>query len=183
MRQRSNMMVTVLRFNHGVVRIVKKPLAVPFNYITSSSTTPSGVKWLGSDTIDEIISIPSLTDGDWLLANVDQFGFYRVNYDDGNWRAIIAALGNDSQVFNRTTRAQLIDDSMSFARDGSLSYSIVFDLLKCLHNETSFVAWNAAISNLLQLDNLLTQSVDVRNEFRVKCRNCHGFHLKQKIYF
>ena len=28
----------------------------------------------------------------WLLANVQQFGYYRVNYEEGNWRALINQL-------------------------------------------------------------------------------------------
>lgn len=176
------MIVTVHRFANGVVRVVKKPLAVPFNYITSSMPEPSAIEWLASDTIEEIITISSLADTDWLLANVDQFGFYRVNYDDGNWRAIIAALGEDPQVFSSLKRAQLLDDSLSFARDGFLPFTIVSDLLLCLHNDTSFAPWNAAMSNLLQLDNLLSQS-DIQDEFRVKCPTRLSVAISQPSIF
>lgn len=181
-RQKTNMMVTVHRFENGVVRVIKKPLAIPFNYITSSMPEPSAIEWMANDSIDVIITISSLADTDWLLANVDQFGFYRVNYDDGNWRAIIAALSEDPQVFSSLTRAQLLDDSLSFARDGFLPFTIVSELLLCIRNETSFAPWNAAMSNLLQLDNLLSQS-DIQDEFRVKCPTRLSVAVSQSSIF
>lgn len=34
----------------------------------------------------------------WILGNVGCYGFYRVNYDDIGWRALISQLNKDHQV-------------------------------------------------------------------------------------
>lgn len=165
--QKSNLVMNVQRYDNNIVRVVKKPLAMPYNFITSSMEMASGVKWLKGGQVDEVIIIPSLAADEWFLINVDQFGFYRVNYDADNWRAIIEALRDDPQVFSSKTRAQLIDDALNLAQDGFLSYSIALDLVMDLKAEASFLPWNAAMRNLLRLNNLLAET-EIHHELQVK---------------
>lgn len=35
---------------------------------------------------------------DWILANIDQQGYFRVNYDEDNWRKLISQLNTDHRV-------------------------------------------------------------------------------------
>ena len=35
---------------------------------------------------------------DWMIGNVQQFGFYRVNYENDNWLALIKQLQTDHKV-------------------------------------------------------------------------------------
>lgn len=35
---------------------------------------------------------------DWILANINMKGFYRVNYDPGNWERLLARLTSRPQV-------------------------------------------------------------------------------------
>ena len=35
---------------------------------------------------------------DWFIVNVQQYGYYRVNYDQNNWDALISQLNNDHTV-------------------------------------------------------------------------------------
>lgn len=35
---------------------------------------------------------------DWLVANINMTGFYRVNYDEDNWERLIAKLSSNHQV-------------------------------------------------------------------------------------
>jgi hypothetical protein len=35
---------------------------------------------------------------DWMIGNVQQFGFYRVNYENNNWLALIKQLQSDHKV-------------------------------------------------------------------------------------
>lgn len=35
---------------------------------------------------------------DWLLANIEMNGFYRVNYDSENWERLLAKLSTQHQV-------------------------------------------------------------------------------------
>ncbi len=36
--------------------------------------------------------------GMWILANINVTGYYRVNYDLGNWERLLAQLNSDHQV-------------------------------------------------------------------------------------
>lgn len=42
---------------------------------------------------------------EWLVANINMTGFYRVNYDSGNWDRLLATLNDNHQVGN------LVDDA------------------------------------------------------------------------
>ena len=44
---------------------------------------------------------------DWIIANIQQNGFYRVNYDENNWRALSRQLKTRHQVM-KTTHQSLI---------------------------------------------------------------------------
>lgn len=35
---------------------------------------------------------------DWVLANVNWTGYYRVNYDPGNWQSLLTQLETEPQV-------------------------------------------------------------------------------------
>jgi hypothetical protein len=44
-------------------------------------------------------AIPAADDEDaWVVANVQQYGYYRVNYDATNWRALSKQLQTDHTV-------------------------------------------------------------------------------------
>uniref|UniRef100_A0A3B4BC34 T-box domain-containing protein n=1 Tax=Periophthalmus magnuspinnatus TaxID=409849 RepID=A0A3B4BC34_9GOBI len=54
--------------------------------------------------------------GAWILANVNVTGYYRMNYDLGNWERLLIQLNTDHQVIPLINRAQIIDDAFNLAR-------------------------------------------------------------------
>lgn len=71
-----------------------------------------------TDSEDQI-TISSLPTGDqWVIFNLRQTGFYRVNYDNDNWNLLIQQLNSDHQVIHVINRAQIINDAMELARAG-----------------------------------------------------------------
>jgi ERAP1-like C-terminal domain len=52
----------------------------------------------------------------WFKANVNQSGFYRVNYDREMWSHLISAMINNSNAFSPADRASLIDDAFTLCR-------------------------------------------------------------------
>ncbi|OWA53418.1 Aminopeptidase N [Hypsibius exemplaris] len=100
---------------------------------------------LRSECESEVLDYPTLPASDeridnFIIANVQQYGFYRVNYDRHNWNRIIMALPvfldyptvtPSSVLKNNVIRGQLIDDSFNLARAGFLSYEVP---LKLIHN-------------------------------------------------
>lgn len=163
-----NDQVVVLAFvsnNGSLLNIFKSTITMPINFISSKMAEPSEIVW--SERTLEMTPIDPLDDDDdWFLVNVDRLGFYRVNYDDTNWRRLTSAIKPQRDAFSNQTIAQLIDDSLSFARDSLLSYRIVFELMELLKNETSIIVWNAASLNLLELNNRL-HDLDFYHHFMV----------------
>lgn len=68
-------------------------------------------------------------------------GFFRVNYKDGNWNALINQLDNDCNVIHVLNRAQIIDDAFNLALADQLDYTVVLRLTKYLKNEYDVVPW------------------------------------------
>lgn len=44
------------------------------------------------------VNVDMRSDGSWVLANVNVTGYYRVNYDLGNWERLISQLNSEHQV-------------------------------------------------------------------------------------
>lgn len=47
-----------------------------------------------TDTRPDVMLGPN----DWLVANINMKGFYRVNYDSGNWERLLAKLSSKHTV-------------------------------------------------------------------------------------
>ena len=77
------------------------------------------------------------------LLNYEAKGYYRVDYDEENWKALTHSLKTTKNI-NRLNRAQLIDDVMNLARSSHVSYEVALDLLLYLRQENDYVPWEAA---------------------------------------
>ncbi|CAG5101658.1 Similar to APN1: Aminopeptidase N (Plutella xylostella) [Cotesia congregata] len=78
----------------------------------------------------------------WVICNKQQFGYYRVNYDEKNWKLITDYLKSGNyQKIHVLNRAQLIDDAFVFAEFGYLNFNVAFDLARYLKIETEYVPW------------------------------------------
>lgn len=62
---------------------------------------------------------------EWYIINVNQTGYYMVNYDEANWLALIRNIMNVPAL----TRAQLIGDAMELAKANLLDYNIPLRLI------------------------------------------------------
>ncbi len=80
---------------------------------------------------------------------------FRVNYDPENWKKISAALLKDHKSIHRVNRAQILDDSLTLARAGLLSYPIALGTTEYLAKELEYIPWVAAISELNYVGTLL----------------------------
>ncbi|CAF0891242.1 unnamed protein product [Adineta steineri] len=117
---------------------------IPFNYITSAGL--SSFDWLAPNQTRILSNIVSNTD--WIVFNVDQFGFYRVNYDQSNWKLLTNELKTNRSSFSSITRAQLIGDAFNLARSGDLNVTIALELATYLINETDYVPYSTFSNNI-----------------------------------
>ncbi|KAJ8681952.1 hypothetical protein QAD02_017744 [Eretmocerus hayati] len=95
---------------------------------------------------------------EWLIFNILETGYYRVNYDRKNWEMIIKHLqGLNFITIPTINRAQLLDDALNLARAGKLDYSIALDVVSYLERETEYLPWKAAFTAINFLDGALVK--------------------------
>ncbi|XP_063781891.1 aminopeptidase N [Pseudophryne corroboree] len=125
---------------------------VPITYINSSG--PTGNFWL--EQVSDIHDALKTDGNSWFLANIDVTGYYRVNYDDGNWDRLIDQLKRNNSEIPLINRAQIIDDAFNLARAKIIQTTRALETTTFLSEEVEYMPWQAAISNL----NYFTQMFD-----------------------
>ncbi|XP_072551486.1 alanyl (membrane) aminopeptidase-like b isoform X2 [Salminus brasiliensis] len=85
---------------------------------------------------------------EWLLANINCTGYYRVNYDEENWNKLIKQLETRHDVIPLISRGQLIDDAFNLARAKYINVTLALNTTKYLINETEYIPWESALNNL-----------------------------------
>ncbi|CAL7935732.1 unnamed protein product [Xylocopa violacea] len=140
-------------------RSISEPLWwIPITYTTESrldfnKTQPS--EWMRavkSITLSNLKWRPS----EWAIFNIQETGYYRVNYDKMNWQMIIKQLNKESfKDISTINRAQLIDDALNLARAGRLDYATALDVTSYLAHETEYLPWKAAFTAMHYLDDML----------------------------
>ncbi|KYN33599.1 Aminopeptidase N [Trachymyrmex septentrionalis] len=119
-------------------------------FVSSNLKTYAGVSlenktWLGSEP--QKIFINSIND--WFIVNYKQTGFYRVNYDNSSWHALIDKLNSKSfEDIHVLNRAQIIDDLFNLARANYVEYNLLIKALAYLESETNHLPWKAFFNGL-----------------------------------
>ncbi|XP_007569290.1 aminopeptidase Ey-like [Poecilia formosa] len=85
---------------------------------------------------------------DWLVANVNMTGFYRVNYDETNWERLIARLTLNHQEIPVINRAQIIDDAFNLAKANIIETTLALRMTTFLNKEVEYMPWETARRNL-----------------------------------
>ncbi|XP_058851581.1 aminopeptidase Ey-like [Acipenser ruthenus] len=89
-----------------------------------------------------------ITGTDWLLANINCTGYFRVNYDRENWNKLLQQMESGYTVIPVINRAQLIDDAFNLARAGYIPTTLALDTTKYLSKDREYMPWESAIDNL-----------------------------------
>ncbi|KAG5684365.1 hypothetical protein PVAND_013600 [Polypedilum vanderplanki] len=91
----SSVILTQNKFNDENSSNIYK---IPITFVTKSKPLTSKQLWMTSQTmiIDNI-----LTSDDWIIFNIQQVGFYRVNYSRDLWQLIINGYSNEIHAINR----------------------------------------------------------------------------------
>nr|CAD7453868.1 unnamed protein product [Timema tahoe] len=131
---------------------------VPLTYTTQTQldfNTTSTKQWLPDFSTQATIG-ETVSANQWILFNIQQTGFYRVNYDAQNWALLANYLNSDSFTnIHVLNRAQLLDDSFNLARAEILDYTTALEITKYLSRETDYIPWYSALSSLSYLNNRL----------------------------
>ncbi|XP_059217370.1 aminopeptidase N [Stomoxys calcitrans] len=118
---------------------------IPFNYAVKSkpdfrdTQASHYIPNVGNTKVNEKIS-----NDDWLILNKQSTGFYRINYDERNWRLIIEGLISKPYQIDVRNRAQLMHDAYRFSSSKRLSHSILMEMLTYLSKEDQYAPWSTA---------------------------------------
>ncbi|XP_043979489.1 aminopeptidase N-like [Gambusia affinis] len=118
---------------------------IPITYTTNISGLND--VWLdkkGPVKMEEFIS----KKGEWILANVNTTGFYRVNYNLENWERLLWQLETDPSRIPLMNRGQLIDDAFNLARAKQVDVTLALMSTRFLRKETAYLPWESAVRNL-----------------------------------
>uniref|UniRef100_A0A673FFZ1 Aminopeptidase n=1 Tax=Sinocyclocheilus rhinocerous TaxID=307959 RepID=A0A673FFZ1_9TELE len=124
----------------------------------SSHISTETIIWVSNKT--ETHRVGHMGSETWLLGNINQTGYFRVNYDLHNWRLLIQQLMTNPTIISVGNRAGLIDDVFNLARAGYLPQNVPLQMISYLSQETEFLPWHAASRALYQLDKLLDRTED-----------------------
>ncbi|XP_069131189.1 aminopeptidase N-like [Argopecten irradians] len=158
---------------------------IPFTYTTQQkldfNQTTSDITWIRKDSSET--TIDSVTpDQGWVIGNIRQYGYYRVNYDTENWQAIVRQLMNDHTKIHVINRGVLISDSWALAKAGLISMEIAWDMLIYLRNETEYMPWDNADRELDYIDMMLTGRAAYGDFERFVVTQIEGRSLNVPIY-
>lgn len=146
-------LLTAVRSTNGTVNVTQKRFLfngsadglwwIPLTYITQDNTSNVVRTWLKPNTSATL----SLTTNGWFVFNINQTGFYRVNYDPNNWELLTVQLVQDLNKIPLLNRAQLLDDAFNLAQAGIIEYAIAMRLSSYLSKELDYVPWVTALKN------------------------------------
>uniref|UniRef100_A0A3Q3VXE7 Thyrotropin-releasing hormone-degrading ectoenzyme n=1 Tax=Mola mola TaxID=94237 RepID=A0A3Q3VXE7_MOLML len=135
---------------------------VPLTIAVGNTSTvgSESLIWINNKT--EIHRIGYMDDKTWLLGNINQTGYFRMNYDLHNWKLLIQQLHNNHQVclsvyLSKNTILLILSFVLSL-RAGYLPQGVPLQLIGYLPEETSFLPWHSASRALYQLDKLLDRT-------------------------
>ncbi|XP_067209696.1 aminopeptidase Ey-like isoform X2 [Linepithema humile] len=79
---------------------------------------------------------------DWIIVNLQQIGYYRVNYDEDNWQKLKHYLYfvNHTHI-SLYNRAQIVDDAFHFMIMRQLNFDLFWDVTSFLLRDTDYGVW------------------------------------------
>ncbi|XP_053604249.1 aminopeptidase N-like [Plodia interpunctella] len=142
---------------------------IPVNWVLSSDPDFSDTApqhWIPVTLPAESVNIPGLGEAEWYIINKQQTGYYRVNYDEANWRTLADVLNSNHEAIHLLNRAQIVDDAFNLARTGRLQYNLAFDISRYLIDEEDYIPWAAANAAFSYLDVALSGAPAVHRLFQ-----------------
>lgn len=132
------------RFVNNNSSVEAKTWFVPINFAVSSNfdyrdTSASHYLLNVAQTTVDNVKVPK---DDWLLLNKQSTGYYRIMYDEENYRLIARGLAEETHKFHPRNRAQLMADAYRFVDSGRLGIDYLLHLMAYLKNEDQYAPWS-----------------------------------------
>ncbi|KAL6427820.1 hypothetical protein ACFW04_008333 [Cataglyphis niger] len=164
---------------------ITKNLSIPLTYTTQiqlnfNKTSPTiWLKQVYQESYDNqskyteyIHMMKNRTSNQWIIFNLQQTGYYRVNYDKENWKLISRYLKSEDYInIHVLNRAQIIDDAFHLMLAQQIEPSIFWDIVNYLEQETDYVAWYPMFKALEYMSSIFTIDL-IKNIFlKLNIRN------------
>lgn len=135
-------------------------IPITFTWKSERNWEPTTRLWMHQNDTKPVELRKSLVpnDDEWMLVNIRQVGYYRVNYDMQNWKLLINQLNTDHNLITPANRAQILDDLFEFARAGIIDYNFVMDATKYLKNEFDYLPWETVLGSFAYIDEMLSRT-------------------------
>lgn len=115
---------------------------VPITYTTGSNLNFEDTRTMNWLRPDEVLTVGGIDPDDWILVNKKQSGYYRVNYDEANWRKIARYLRSENFTnIHVLTRAQIMSDITELVMFNRVDRSVFLDLVQYMTQEEDFPPW------------------------------------------
>ncbi|XP_018905353.1 endoplasmic reticulum aminopeptidase 1 isoform X2 [Bemisia tabaci] len=132
---------------------------IPLNYYTDqTSYVTTETVWMNMTDVKFEVDPGT----QWVKVNVNQSCFYRVNYEDELWHAIIKQLKQNHHMFTPADRASLIDDIFTLSRGGMVDAALPLELSLYLMKERDYVPWATALEHLQTWSKVLAEATPYR---------------------
>ncbi|XP_024080398.1 aminopeptidase Ey-like [Cimex lectularius] len=132
----------------------KSYLWIPLTYTTSKEKNFENVhlkEWLRPTSDLQPLAV-TITEDDWIILNLQNAGYYKINYDQRTWQLITAHLMSDRmEEIHPLNRGQIINDAFQLAKAGLLNYSVVLNLSRYLKNELHYYPLYLGIMSIQSL--------------------------------
>ncbi|CAB3398137.1 unnamed protein product [Caenorhabditis bovis] len=86
-----------------------------------------------------------------VVLNSDSFGYYRVNYEEGEFVKIVNQLLKNHEIYSVITRFRLVEDAFETAAAEISNYTNPIRLLEYLKNEKEYLPWISANTYMIKL--------------------------------
>uniref|UniRef100_A0AAF5DI52 Uncharacterized protein n=1 Tax=Strongyloides stercoralis TaxID=6248 RepID=A0AAF5DI52_STRER len=130
---------------------------IPIHYITDT-IKDSRLIWFKEN--DENLRLDLGKHSKWFLANTDSKGYFRVLYDNDNYKALVKQLKINHRKIKTIDRSIIINDAFTFVKSGHLNISEALNLIEYLAKgvEKDRSPWYVTNQHLLYIDNILKDS-------------------------
>ncbi|KAL6480692.1 hypothetical protein MHYP_G00117250 [Metynnis hypsauchen] len=117
---------------------------VPIRWMKNTVEQP--LYWLQEKQVEN--QAFRVTGNDWIVANLNVLGYYRVNYDLNNWEQLLSTLRTSHESIPLLNRVQLIDDAFNLARAQIILTTLALRTTQYLSTEREYMPWKSALDNL-----------------------------------
>uniref|UniRef100_A0A915IPG6 Aminopeptidase n=1 Tax=Romanomermis culicivorax TaxID=13658 RepID=A0A915IPG6_ROMCU len=129
---------------------------IPITFITDNLDEP---KTFWVEHQKEVNIDTGIKGFSWFKVNVNSTGYYRVNYDDSNWKALFKAMVATPKFFTSADRMGLLSDAFALLDVGKMKFGLLFDALReILNNEQSRGVWDIVNMKIRLIETRLRES-------------------------